>query len=136
MSVTFTVPGEPFAWKRPAGNGKRRYTPTAMADAKRVVAQMARLACRNPLPKEAPVIIEYSFYMRPPKRINYETRPYPLKVPDIDNLEKLISDAMNTIAYHDDCQIVDSITRKRWAKDGKPRVEVTVRQKEVARGHV
>lgn len=39
---------------------------------------------------------------------------------DLDNLVKLMKDALNTIAYHDDSQIVEmDFERKRWAKPGE-----------------
>lgn len=36
----------------------------------------------------------------------------PLKKPDIDNVCKIILDALNGIAYHDDKQVVDLGIRK------------------------
>lgn len=50
----------------------------------------------------------------------------PTKKPDMDNVVKIIADALNNVAYHDDTQIVDVQCRK-WYSD-EPRVEVTIRQ--------
>lgn len=39
---------------------------------------------------------------------------FPCIKPDWDNIGKLISDGLNELAYHDDCQIVDARVIKRW----------------------
>lgn len=46
----------------------------------------------------------------------------PLKKPDADNCIKIITDALNQIAYRDDAQIWTCSITKRYAED--PRVEV------------
>jgi Holliday junction resolvase RusA-like endonuclease len=43
---------------------------------------------------------------------------------DLDNYAKAILDAMNTIVYDDDKQIVKLSISKRWGKDGKIVVEL------------
>lgn len=48
----------------------------------------------------------------------------PTKKPDMDNCIKIIADALNKIAYHDDTQIVDCQVRKFYSDD--PRVEVRI----------
>ena len=48
----------------------------------------------------------------------------PTKKPDWDNIGKIISDALNGIAYHDDAQIVDVRVRKYYTLS--PRVEVEI----------
>jgi len=44
--------------------------------------------------------------------------------PDWDNVGKIVADALNGRAYRDDAQIVDGRVLKRWALDGRPRIEV------------
>lgn len=46
----------------------------------------------------------------------------PIKTPDIDNIEKIIYDSLNGIAYEDDKQIVDSSVKKFWTEE-QERVE-------------
>lgn len=50
----------------------------------------------------------------------------PTVKPDADNIGKLICDALNEIAYHDDKQVADMSVSKRYAPDGEPYVDVTV----------
>jgi Holliday junction resolvase RusA-like endonuclease len=48
----------------------------------------------------------------------------PTKKPDIDNIEKIIFDALNGIAYNDDSQIVSCWADKFYST--VPRVEVVI----------
>ena len=48
------------------------------------------------------------------------------KKPDMDNVVKMIADALNQVAYKDDTQIVDCQVRKFFSEE--PRVEVIIRQ--------
>lgn len=60
-------------------------------------------------------------YYAPPKSLSEKKKkelyynPF-IKKPDNDNLEKSIWDALNGIAYVDDCQIYDNHTIKRYNK--------------------
>jgi Holliday junction resolvase RusA-like endonuclease len=45
----------------------------------------------------------------------------------LDNLEKFYADSFNSIAYKDDCQIVESFAKKRWAGEGEvPHVKLEI----------
>lgn len=46
----------------------------------------------------------------------------PAKKPDADNILKVVCDALNTIAYKDDAQIVDAQVSKYYSN--QPRIEV------------
>lgn len=48
----------------------------------------------------------------------------PTKKPDWDNIGKLITDALNGLAYHDDSQIVSCLVEKYYSE--LPRVEVEI----------
>jgi len=48
----------------------------------------------------------------------------PTKKPDMDNIVKVVSDALNTVAFRDDSQIVDCQVRKYYSY--QPRIEVTI----------
>ena len=39
----------------------------------------------------------------------------PLKKPDVDNIVKVVADALNGVAYHDDTQIVSVSAKKVYA---------------------
>ena len=52
----------------------------------------------------------------------------PKKKPDLDNIEKIICDALNKIAYDDDCQVVEVVKSKLY--DNVPRVEFEIMEVE------
>lgn len=128
MTHHIYIPGEPRPWKRTGGNGKRRYTDPEMAELKRTIGVIARTKFSQPIQQGVAVSMECCFYVQPPKRLDLIKRPYPTRRPDLDNMEKLVADALNGIAYHDDCQIVDSHTRKVWAINEEPHTSVYVRE--------
>jgi len=39
--------------------------------------------------------------------------------PDCDNLVKFACDCLNDLAYYDDCQVVQQMAVKRWARPGE-----------------
>jgi Holliday junction resolvase RusA-like endonuclease len=91
--ASFTVPGEPQAWQR-VGVSKsgKRYVPRETKDAKQHVAACFQAENVSHDLIEGPVALSMWFYTR-----NERT--------DWDNYGKLISDALNMVAYRDDRQI-------------------------------
>ena len=54
-----------------------------------------------------------------------EKKQPPLVKPDIDNVVKLVMDALNGVAYDDDKQVVRQYAEKRYT-DGEPYIAVRV----------
>ena len=54
-----------------------------------------------------------------------EGKELPLKKPDMDNIVKVIADALNSVAYHDDTQVYKLSARKEYSE--KEGVTVTLR---------
>lgn len=52
----------------------------------------------------------------------------PAKKPDIDNIAKAVLDALNSVAYRDDIQIVELQIRKQYSE--KPRLEICMEELE------
>lgn len=91
----FSVQGEPAAKMRPrfdTRNG-RTYTPTATADAERRVVQYLKVLYPSLEPCSEPVGLRLRLYLKGVGR------------GDADNYLKLVSDALNTVAYRDDKQV-------------------------------
>ena len=57
-----------------------------------------------------------------------EKKIRPLKKPDADNVVKVYLDALNTVAFHDDTQVVDLQLRRFYSYE--PRVVVTIQEAE------
>lgn len=122
---TFTVPGPPTGKGRPRFNRKSGHavTParTRIAENRVLLAWQDAGQARFDL---GPVSLHVEAVLERPKghyRTNGllaaagERAPWPTKVPDADNLLKLVADALNKQAYRDDSQIVHATVIKRWA---------------------
>jgi Holliday junction resolvase RusA-like endonuclease len=108
-TLTVTIPGEPIAWERPVRlKGGRTITPGRVVQAEHAIGTLVKVAAQEQgfdLPLEGPVGMALYFALGAGWNA-------PRGIKDWDNLAKLVSDALNMVAYHDDRQLV--------------RVEVTV----------
>ena len=50
----------------------------------------------------------------------------PTKKPDMDNIVKVVADALNKVAYKDDSQIVECTVKKYYDKE--PRIEIYIEE--------
>jgi len=122
------IPGKPMTWARAKANfrsGKPHYYTAPDREAK--MGEIALLWTAARLPKlEGPLAIECEFlFDRPASHFNSSgavkekhllTRPGRGKYGgDIDNLVKIVQDALNTVAYRDDSQIAELRAVKRYA---------------------
>ena len=130
--VSFTVDG------RPKGKARHRstraghfYTPKATAAAEREIALQYRLAARARPIMTGAVSLKVEAVFRVPKSWSWRMReealagnvPFTGK-PDCDNIEKLVMDALNGVAWVDDSQVHPEKPVRRY---GEPeRIEVTV----------
>jgi crossover junction endodeoxyribonuclease RusA len=112
----FIVPGQPVPKARPrAGKGGRIYTPAETVKAEstiRLLAKRAGCPCLGGLVK-----LSVSFYRADARRC------------DVDNLTKLVQDALNGLAYVDDSQIV-WLTAVKAIDRENPRTEVEIEEVE------
>ena len=132
--MTFTVPGDPFGKQRPRVANGRAYTPSQTKDYETKVAWCFRQGKGKIY--DGPVYIAITAYYPIPKRASKAERAeiacgarLPLRKPDADNIAKVILDALNGLAYHDDAQVVGLTVLKRY---GEPRVEVNIMGKELS----
>lgn len=116
--TTFVVPGKPIAKARPrmTRNG-HVYTPAKTTAQERAIAQIA--GARFSKPVSGPVRLTVWVTFKTPKSwtkaktAEHVHRPHTQK-PDADNILKLVKDALNGTAYHDDAQVFEASVRKIW----------------------
>ena len=130
--VTFRVPMRPAPKERPrAGKGNRIYTPKRTHDNEAFVLTAWRHARLPRVPASAPFTVSSEFfYQRPASHLRKDgalsaegmRRPVP-RGADIDNLQKLVLDALNGWAWEDDALCTRSIAEKLWG----PHDEIIVR---------
>ncbi len=96
-----------------------------------VKAMYAAKYGRAMFPDDAQLHMEIYAYFSIPKNVSKKKREQmlsgdirPTKKPDMDNIVKIIADALNRIAYKDDAQIVDTIVRKYYSDS--PHVKVFI----------
>lgn len=114
----------------------RTYTPKRTLDYEKKV----ELAYRTEYPAglafvNEPLEMILNVYMAIPKGVSKKKREqmllheYPaLHNGDVDNFLKSVADALNGVAYTDDCQIVSATVNKIWSETAK--AEVTIRSLE------
>lgn len=130
--VQFFVPGKAIGKQRPKFNKytKNTYTPKETRDYEDLVRQcyIAKYADKQPIPAKIPlkvsIIANYPIIKSMPKKLvkiienggAFDT-VRSTKKPDADNISKIVLDALNGLAYHDDNQVVTLCINKCYAKD-------------------
>jgi Holliday junction resolvase RusA-like endonuclease len=101
-------------------------------DNKDIVAWYARKVYKGK-PLEQALRVKLDFYFKPSRvladvmeaEIKNETLPY-TKVPDVDNLVKLVLDALNHVIWLDDSYVVQIEAAKWYSLH--PRTEINIRE--------
>ena len=135
-SFSFTVPGEPQGKARARTVRNNGITRTFTPETTQNYEALVKLTCQQAKPEtwgvpEGEIGLNITAYFAPPKSVNAKKRAAmlngsarPTKKPDWDNMGKVIGDALNGIAYHDDSQVVCALVMKQYAET--PGVHVTV----------
>lgn len=132
MSITFTVLGEPVGKARQRVTRFGTYTPEATTMYENLIKTEYRRQCRDhrfddKQPLRMEIRAEYLIPATASKvkraaMLRGEIRP--IKKPDWDNVGKVVSDALNKLAYRDDTQIVDCTVRKFYSD--RPKITVSL----------
>lgn len=141
MIITFHVPCVPVPTPRPRigmrfvkGGGR---VAGIMRDDKHPVhafkasVQLAARQVYQGAPLEGPISFQVVFVMPRPQGLCRKKDPtgriWMMKKPDVDNLYKGAADALNSLVFIDDSQIVRSVVTKCYAAIGEqPGAEITV----------
>jgi Holliday junction resolvase RusA-like endonuclease len=131
--LSFVVKGEPVAKGRPRVSKFGTYTPTKTVNYENWVKQSFCMAYKSHEPTEQPLKVCVIAYFSIPKSKSQKVklqmlkgRIRPAKKPDIDNVIKSITDALNALAYKDDSQIVEMSAKKYYSDE--PRVEISIEE--------
>lgn len=132
--IQFAVNGPIRGKGRPRFNGGghgRPYTPRTTKEYETQI-RAAFLAVRGKKLEGAVAVRVVALHVLP-KRASKACRAaaergeiWPIRRPDLDNVIKVVLDALNGIAYADDAQVVRLEARKEYAADGVERLEICV----------
>lgn len=130
--IRLTIFGPPVPKARArttrAKSGKSfTYTPQPTVAAEEGLKAAFLTSGQEPIPRGLPLVMHATFYLdRPPSAP--KRRRYPTVKPDWTNLVKLIEDALQGLAFHDDAEIVQAQVKKRYVSYPEPaRTEVRIR---------
>ena len=129
--VRFVVYGDPVPKDRPRAAG-HIYTPRKTENAESTVCLVYKSIYRGfRFEKGVPLRMVIDFYYRVAKSDSKKKKEQkvlgeirPTQRPDLDNVAKLVQDAVNGVAYYDDSQIVELTVRKFFSE--QPRTEVYI----------
>lgn len=145
--LKFTVPGEPHGQARPRFTAVNGYVHTYDADKSRNYKTHVRLIAQTAMKEQGWKIAENDegigvniyAYMGIPQSKSRKFRVSaqkgivrPTKKPDIDNIFKAVSDALNGVLYKDDKQIIHSRVEKYYSDEPRVEVEVFILRKELS----
>lgn len=135
--IKFTIPGEPCAQGRPRfstiGGYVKAIDPAKSRNQKAFVKYLATTAAKQQgwTYTDLPLYVEIIAYMGIPKSKPKKWRTAairgqerPTKKPDVDNLFKLVTDALSGVIYADDKQIASCRVQKWYSEE--PRTEVKI----------
>lgn len=128
--IRFIIPGEPVAKGRPRVTKWGTYTPEKTKNYETLVRELYIIQHGQTL-LEGELEVKIKAYFTIPKSTSKKKKALmigkdirPTKKPDIDNVMKSVTDALNEIAYKDDSQIVSATVSKYYSEE--PRVEVEI----------
>lgn len=129
----FEVPGKITGKARPRVNTitGRAYTPSNTKDYEMLIKQYFKVKYPHYETLEGRIKVEIIAYFAIPKATNksqqkemIENNISPTKKPDIDNIIKIILDALNKMAFKDDSQITRLEIEKVYAEEEKIYVKI------------
>lgn len=129
QSVTFQVPGKPQGKARTRTSYSEHlkrvisYTPDNDLLYENLIKTLYMQAAEGiRFEKGTPVTLRIVARFEPPKSASKKRQQQmlsgelsPLKKPDIDNIVKVVADALNGAAYHDDTQIIFTVAKKAYS---------------------
>ena len=133
MIYEFEVPGKITGKGRPRVNTTTAiaYTPAKTKEYEELVKQYFIIKYRKINPLEGRIKINITAYFSVPKNTSKKQEENmlnnaisPTKKPDIDNIAKIILDALNKLAFKDDNQITKLEIEKKYGTEEKISVKV------------
>lgn len=130
--IELIIPGQPTGKARPRVTKWGAYTPEKTVNYETLVKEMFAIKYPDHKPYEKEVALFVDAYFEIPKSAPKSKRIAmkhndirPIKKPDVDNIVKIIGDALNKLAYRDDSQIVSTTITKKYT-DEQPYTQIWI----------
>lgn len=133
--IQFTVPGRLGGKGRPRfaaiASRVRVFTPKKTKYYEAIVRHFAIQALGEGIRRqlEGPLALRVNIRLQHPKRFSLKMRNaavWPMGKPDLDNVLKLVGDALNGIAYKDDAQIASAYIERLYDSRQPEQVQVSI----------
>lgn len=135
--VTIVIDGPPRAKQRPRAGKGFIYTPRETEIEEAHVRGLGLKVMQNTSPFVGPVMLEleavFEFPASWPDRVTSMSNVPHISRPDVDNIAKLVLDALNGVVFTDDGQVCEIRARKRYGHGA--RVEATFTRLETSEDH-
>ena len=130
-----TIPGQPVGKARArVTRSGHAFTPKKTEVAEATIRQLFVARYPDAEPIIGPVAIDITAFLGIPRSHSEKRKQLmligeilPTQRPDVDNIGKLICDALESIAYHNDSQVVLMLIKKIYSLT--PRLEIRIKQK-------
>ena len=129
--IKFEAPGQPQHKQRPRWSRTRMYSPKDTVNYETYIKEMFVISYPDFIPLEGPLRMTLTAWLMIPKstskkrmKLMIERIIIPEKKPDHDNIVKIVSDALEKLAYKNDSQIATCIFHKWYAI--RPRLEIEI----------
>lgn len=132
MGLTFEVPGDPRGKGRPRVTKNGTYTDSeTKAYEQKIITYYKKSFGSYKWPAEAFISVKVTAHYQIPKRATKAAvaamqarKVFPTRKPDIDNVLKVVLDALNGVAYEDDAKVVCVEAEKVYSFEPKLVIEV------------
>lgn len=133
MNIRLTVPGNPQGKQRPKAMRKGQftgiYTPEKTVNYETYIKELFVTKYPGFMPMVGPLIMQFTAFVSIPTSTSQKRKALmldgliiPEKSPDIDNILKIIMDALESVAYKRDSQIAVAVNVKLYSE--RPRLEL------------
>lgn len=135
MVLEFEVPGKPLGKQRPKHGKGFTYTPKETVNFENLIKVTFQTAYPDHVPVSTGVCMEVKAVYPIPESWSKKKKAQAVAhlvhptSNDWDNVGKIVSDALNMVAYLDDRQVYDAHVHKEYGE--KPRLEVVLEIDEV-----
>lgn len=121
--IHFIIDLKPVPKARPRFNFKTKstYTPAKTSQFESHIKFHAQCVCQRPLEGALEVDVKFNFVKAKTNKKAMHTQR-----PDLDNLLKGVLDALNGVAFLDDCQIVKLSSEKKFSE--KDSIEILINE--------